>query len=660
MNKAVGLNLVLSPDFFQAAAMVSLLSVLVLVCLFFYLNRYTGRKYFSTWTVGWLFYALWLASGPGLHASPTQLLVKHSCVGMAAVLLFWGSAQFLKVPTRPLLFGLFAGFLLLWSYVGAFYLHDPLQIRAPIFGVIGLASILTSFSFYRLRKHREYLGAGLLSFGFLLWGIYLGVCPFFAGDNQLAGAGLLVSTVLQLFIAVSMIVLVLEEARAANEMILQQIRAFQWETKGMEARMERAQLEYQGLFDESCLSEKLRLAYEDLRLAQEKGLQRERLQALGQMSRGISHDINNALTPILGYSNLLLRGACELPETALTYIRSIKTAGEKIERSVTCIRDFYRTTESGEALVVVDLNSLTEETAREMRAQLQQMPRTPGSEIKFATNFDSGMPQIKGRKNELREALREMILNSADAMPEGGTLTLRTGFRLAKAVKVNEAPEDLAFLEIEDTGIGMDEETRMRCLEPFFSTKGQQGAKGLGLSKVFGVIERHKGLIEMESAPGEGTLMRVVFPVPPEGSAPPITPAISAGMSRRLKILCIDDEPTILEVLRVILSSVGHEVETASDGETGVEKFRVATMFNHPFDVVVTDLGMPGMDGQQTAKTIKGESAETPVVMLTGWGSIMQAEGRRPENVDAVLSKPPQVKELIEALRSVTEKSVAA
>ena len=117
MEKAEGLNFVLSSDYLAAAGMVSLLSVLVLVGLFFYLNRYTGRKYFSTWTVGWLFYAAWLAFGPGLDTSPTVVMVKHWCVGISAALLFWGSVQFLKLPSRPLLFALFVGFLMAWSCV---------------------------------------------------------------------------------------------------------------------------------------------------------------------------------------------------------------------------------------------------------------------------------------------------------------------------------------------------------------------------------------------------------------------------------------------------------------------------------------------------------------------------------------------------------------
>src|SRR5258708_18210744 len=135
-------------------------------------------------------------------------MLKEWCVGGSAAFLFWGSVDFLKLPARPHLFALFIGFLLAWSYIGAYYFGNSLLIRACIFAMIGLASLLAGSSFYRLRKHREYIGAGLLSFGFVLWGIYLVLCPFFQENYEMITAGFLISAVLQLFIAVSMIVLV--------------------------------------------------------------------------------------------------------------------------------------------------------------------------------------------------------------------------------------------------------------------------------------------------------------------------------------------------------------------------------------------------------------------------------------------------------------------
>ena len=647
MKKVMGLNLALPPDYLNAAVIVSLLSVLVLIFLFLYLNWYTGRRYFSIWTLGWAFYAVWLGLGPGLtNGSPLLTMLKHWCVALSAALLFWGSVKFLELPSRPMLFCLFAGFLLVWSYLGAYYLSNPLQIGVPLFGVIGLASLVTAFSFYRLRKHREYIGAGLLTFGFILWGIYLGVCPFFAREKDLAGTGFLVSAVLQLFIAVSMIILVLEEARAANEMILNEIRG------GPRMAGEPGiPKETPGVFDRSRLREKMRRAQADLQQEQAAILQQERLQALGQMSRGIAHDINNALTPILGYSNLLLREPQELPPTVVSYLRSIKAAGEKISQSVSCIRDFYRSQDGRDLLMALDLNVIAGEALEDSRSQRREAAKSEGAKADLRSEFGVELPQIMGKREDLREALGQLLANALEAMPEGGKLTVRTGLRAGASTRGEQSRQDEVFVEVSDTGVGMDEETRKHCLEPFFTTRQQQGAKGLGLSKVFGIVQRHRGQIEIESRKGRGTLVRLRFPAVRSSSTEMMFAGAGTAAVAPLKVLCIDDEPAVLDVLKILLKSGGHRVEVAGDGLSGLEAFRAARVAKEPFDVVLTDLGMPRMDGRRVAKEIKQESSGTPVILLTGWGGIMQAEGNHPEHIDVVLGKPPQVNELMAALQ---------
>ena len=295
----------------------------------------------------------------------------------------------------------------------------------------------------------------------------------------------------------------------------------------------------------------------------------------------------------------------------------------------------------------------------EMRTKAQESVRAGARQVFFAKELDGGLPQIMGRRSDVQEALRELLLNALEAMPEGGKVTLRTGFRVAKQVRLHEAPSDTAFVEVADTGTGMEEDVQRRCLEPFFTTKEQQGAKGLGLARVYGILQRHRGRIEIESTPGRGTMMRLVFPVTNDKTERTSAPVAETGGIPALKILCSDDEPAILDVVRLILKGGGHNVETAGDGASGLEKLRVARLFNEPFDVVLTDLGMPGLDGHQVAKMVKEESSGTPVILLTGWGGIMEAEGNKPANVELVLGKPPTVKELGAALRMVAEKAWA-
>jgi len=307
-----------------------------------------------------------------------------------------------------------------------------------------------------------------------------------------------------------------------------------------------------------------------------------------------------------------------------------------------------------EVLVPLNLNDLVAEAVETGREEWHGSLKSNGAQMIFRADLDSNVGQIMGKKSELSEALSQLILNGIEATPDGGVVELRTSVRRGTSKQPGAPVGEEVLVEVVDTGVGMNDETRKRCLEPFFSTKDRQGAKGLGLSKVFGVIQRHRGQIEVESEEGRGTTMRLVFPPVQSGNTELLTLVRDGGAMRPLKILCIDDEPSVLDVVKLILKEGGHAVETASDGEGGLESFRAAQALSEPFDVVITDLGMPKLDGHQVARIIKRESARTPIIMLTGWGGIMHAERNHPENVDVILSKPPQINELVGALRKVS------
>jgi CheY-like chemotaxis protein len=194
----------------------------------------------------------------------------------------------------------------------------------------------------------------------------------------------------------------------------------------------------------------------------------------------------------------------------------------------------------------------------------------------------------------------------------------------------------------------MDEETRERCLEPFFTTKGERGT-GLGLAMVFGTVQRHSAELEIDSTPGAGTTMRLVFAVP-RAIAPESTTAEELEAPARLRLLLIDDDPTILKSLRDALESDGHAVVTASGGEAGIFTLRASLDRGERFAAVLTDLGMPYVDGRRVAAAVKEISPRTPVILLTGWGQRLVAEGDVPAYVDRVLAKPPRLRELRQAL----------
>jgi signal transduction histidine kinase/ActR/RegA family two-component response regulator/HAMP domain-containing protein len=393
----------------------------------------------------------------------------------------------------------------------------------------------------------------------------------------------------------------------------------------------------------------LEKAYNELRRTQATILQQERLKALGQMASGIAHDVNNALSPVIGFADLILKGDYGLKADAKKYLGHIRTAGEDIAHIVARLREFYRTREVNESLQQLSLNTLVEQVVDMTRPRWRDIPQSNGITIEIQTALAKDMPRLAGIESEIREAITNLVLNAVDAMPGGGRITINTRV-VRNDYGDNGAKHPVkAAIEITDSGTGMDEETRKRCLEPFFSTKGKRGT-GLGLAMVYGVMERHAGSIEIQSELGKGTTFRLVFPV--RVNVPSAEPEKeTTAKVEPMQILCIDDESLLRELLKEILERDGHEVVLSDNGQSGLDEFRIASERNRPFDLVITDLGMPYLDGRQVAKTIKLESPRTPVLMLTGWGAFMKEDGSGPVEVDGILSKPPRSREIRDMLR---------
>ena len=201
----------------------------------------------------------------------------------------------------------------------------------------------------------------------------------------------------------------------------------------------------------------------------------------------------------------------------------------------------------------------------------------------------------------------------------------------------------------------MDEDTRRRCLEPFFTTKGERGT-GLGLAMVYGMAQRNNAEVQIESELGKGTTVRLVFPV----SAPTgrkLDPASSAAPVDALRILIVDDDPLLIRALRDTLEDDGHSVIAAPGGQEGIDAFEKAHRNREPFSLVITDLGMPHVDGRKVSAAIKALSPRTPVILFTGWGQRLIAERDLPEHVDRVLNKPPKLQDLRVALAELTARN---
>jgi PAS domain S-box-containing protein len=396
----------------------------------------------------------------------------------------------------------------------------------------------------------------------------------------------------------------------------------------------------------------LQRAYDDLRQTQQSVLQQERLRALGEMASGIAHDINNAITPVTLYTENLLDREKGLSERGRDQLRTIATAIDDVAATVARMREFYRQREPQAALQPVQLNDLIRHVVELTRARWHDMPQQRGSVVTLDLELAPTLPLVPGIEAELREALINLVFNAVDAMPAGGKLTLRT---LPPA-----AGGGVVRLEVADDGIGMDEVTRRRCLEPFFTTKGERGT-GLGLAMVFGIVQRHGADLEIDSAVGHGTTVRLGFPLAQvshadaaEGPAPAMTPAA------RLRILVVDDDPVILKTLCDTLGQEGHAIVAAPGGQAGIDAALAALADGKSFDVVVTDLGMPYVDGRRVAAAIKEAAPEVPVIMLTGWGQRLAADGEVPVHVDLMLAKPPKLPTLRAAIAQVTRQASAA
>lgn len=373
----------------------------------------------------------------------------------------------------------------------------------------------------------------------------------------------------------------------------------------------------------------LERALDQLKKVQKDIVQQERLRALGQMASGITHDFNNVLSPILGYSELLLHRPEILQDKEKTahYLQTINTALRDAGKVVNRLREFYRSHDDTGDHAPLDLNQVVSQVVELTKPRWKDQAMSHGVNIQVLTAFQT-VPMVNGNEAALREALINLMLNAIDALPHGGTITLRTRIEAGQVV-----------IEVADTGTGMTEEVRHRCFEPFFTTKGEHGT-GLGLAMLHGIIQQHDGQVHIHSEVGQGTTFTIHLPAQSTANTEQAAPQADATVPT-MNILLVDDEPTLPEILAEFLVADGHHVQTASSGKEGWEKFQDGS-----FDLVVLDRTMPHMTGDQLAAAIKNAAPDTRVIMLTGFGEVMKASREKPGGVDLILSKPVTIQDL--------------
>lgn len=386
-------------------------------------------------------------------------------------------------------------------------------------------------------------------------------------------------------------------------------------------------------------NEDLSRALVQLKDAQARMIQQERLSALGRMASGIAHDFNNMLMPIVGLTELLLSDPgkwSDRTETAGMLV-AINTSAHDAADVVKRLREFYRPDQELET-ERLDVAALFRDVATTTRPAWKTQKEAESTSIHLVQVVTSGMA-VTGNRSQLREALTNLVLNAVDAMPDGGTITLQA-----------REEQDSWLLSVVDTGTGMPPHVVERCMEPFFSTKGERGT-GMGLAMVHGIAERHGGTLDIESAVGQGTKITIKLP-----RLEPVPTATQAEAPRRalitrtqnLDILVVDDEERARRLLKRLLQYAEHKVQVAEDMTSAL-----ALYGKEHFDLVITDRAMPGGSGDELALELRKRGATLPIILLTGLGDFMQYRNETPEGIDLVLSKPIGNEDLLAGIQSV-------
>lgn len=362
--------------------------------------------------------------------------------------------------------------------------------------------------------------------------------------------------------------------------------------------------------------------------------QQRRLEAIGRMAMGVTHDFNNLLSSILGYVELLQAlvedEAEPSPKDVLQYLDTIEKAASDGASLIDKIQQFIRQ-EKQEHFEPVDVPELLEDCIALTRPYWYNEPRRQGIAIELETDLEPA-PTISGSESALREVFVNLILNAVQALPDGGTITLESRFE----------PDRGVVAEVCDTGIGMTDHVQSRIYEPMFTTRAEEGT-GMGLSVAYGIVQEHEGEIEVKSTPGEGTCFTLTF-----------TPATDVDRERdrpepqnsadQASVLVVDDQQMICDVVDRLLTLKGHTVRAAQTGEKALELAEI-----HSFDIVFTDLGLPDISGREVAQRLRDRQPSLPIVLMTGHTERSLDDPL----VDRVIDKPFKIEKVEQAMKEL-------
>lgn len=387
----------------------------------------------------------------------------------------------------------------------------------------------------------------------------------------------------------------------------------------------------------NCL-DRIAAAHAEHEERRERATHAEKMAALGELSFGVAHNVNNTLTGILGRAQLLLR--TKDAEKISSGIEMIVKSAEDGAQIIRRIQDFARRQPSRK-FEVVSVAGLMKDVCEMSRPRWES--RVDGPQIRLALVADC-TASVLGDAVELREVLVNIIYNAIDAMPSGGEIRMSSQETNRRVV-----------LTIADNGTGMTPDVKSRLFDPFFTTKGKNGT-GMGMAVSFGIIRRHNGSIDVESEPGRGATFRISLPVAVDAGAPAAVeskPLQVANREDKVRVLVVDDETAVREVLREALEAEGCEVIVAESGEMALKLYDAAA---GKLDVVFTDIGMPEMSGWELASEIRKRSEAIPLAIVSGWADAISCDARQAIKADWVVSKPFDIAVIAAIANEVAER----
>ena len=698
------LDQVFPGEWLRAGLVLALFSTWVVIGVFAYLNRYTKRSYFSLWIVAWMFYAVWLAASIQLEESPDLpflIMARRACIGVSAMFMFWGSLELTNKARGRRELGYGVMLILIWSYVAAYVVRERLWITAPMFLLLACASTYTGFLYMRLRKGSR--GANLLSTGFIVWGAHLLGYPFIGYmPPALVSAGYFTSSVLALFIALGMVVLVLEQARERNETLLGEFKKGVTTRRLLEQEISVSEQKYRALFNTasdvillvdletleileanetatqflgsaaietrrsfcnfcpslhsigSSLLDHKRMFDEVFRpsnefqilrpngahvlcegsvtlvqynrrpvlqlnvreITERKTLeqqlrQSEKLSALGQLVAGVAHELNNPLAVITGYAQILGKrsgGDNKLQNDILKIQRESDRAAKIVRNLLT----FARPREP--QMTAVDLNQLILNVIETHESEMLQ------DRIECRQQMAEGLPKTMADPHQIEQVVTNLVVNAIQALAthEGPrVLEVATEFS-GKSIR----------LSVNDTGPGIPPEVVGKIFDPFFTTKAPGKGTGLGLSITHSIIQEHRGKIRVQSERGKGTKFVIELPVvvcdeQADVVETHVAPAERHSNAAQYRLLVVDDEPGVIEVLQTVLREDGYTVETAANGGEALEQLERAK-----YDLIISDLCMPGVDGETLYKNLQKSDPELAKRMIFVTGDTVSGKSR--------------------------------